>query len=319
MSTLWLEFWIEQNDFCAYAETDNEEKEIRLAGQSKTIVAQFNTIYAILEEKQTHKTHALDETIDALSALILPPFTPYLQQCSSVRFIVYADLIRCAFDLLRFEGQYLFLQRSVCYQVAEGYGEDEPVIELGNALLIADLTADPEEGCRQVAELIPEAEYAEVKDADLRMIKGAADEVDALIISAHGELDEENDGSVELNDESIDAGLIAKLEAWLVYFDACQQGANMTYLDTFQEESDTQFYLAPIISNDAGDSSTKTLLWFFTSLLEHLNPVRALFETRKKLFAFYDQTQNLNKVATLNKAFPFRLYEFVESEAEGEE
>ena len=319
MSTLWLEFWTEQNDFCIYAETDNAEKEIRLAGQAKTIVAQFNTIYAILEEKQTHKAHTLGETIDSLSALLLPPFATYLQQCNSIRFIVYEDLIRCAFDLLRFEGQYLFLQRSVCYQVAEGYGDDEPVIELGNALLIADLTADPEEGCRQVAELIPEAEYAEAKDADLRMIKGAADEVDALIISAHGELDAENDGSVALNDESIGAGLIGKLEAWLVYFDACQQGANMTYLDAFQEESDTQFYLAPIISNDAGDSSTKTLLWFFTSLLQHRNPVRTLFETRKKLFVYYDQQQQLNIVATLNKAFPFRLYEFVESEAEDEE
>ena len=319
MSTLWLEFWTEQNDFCIYAETDNAEKEIRLAGQAKTIIAQFNTIYVILEEKQTHKAHTLGETIDSLSALLLPPFATYLQQCNSIRFIVYEDLIRCAFDLLRFEGQYLFLQRSVCYQITEGYGDDEPVIELGNALLIADLTADPEEGCRQVAELIPEAKYAEAKDADLRMIKGAADEVDALIISAHGELDAENDGSVALNDESIGAGLIGKLEAWLVYFDACQQGANMTYLDAFQEESDTQFYLAPIISNDAGDSSTKTLLWFFTSLLQHRNPVRTLFETRKKLFVYYDQQQQLNIVATLNKAFPFRLYEFVESEAEDEE
>jgi hypothetical protein len=241
-----------------------------------------------------------------------------LQQCSHVRFIIYEDLIRCAFDLLLFEGRYLFLQRSVCYQVAEGYGDDDPQIELGSALLIADLTADPEEACRQVAKLIPDAEYAKMEDADFGMIKAAAAEVDAVVISAHGELEEGNYGALYLNEEELSAKLVGKLEAWVVYFDSCQQGVNMAYLDAFQEESDIQFYLAPIISNDAGDSSTKTMVWFFTAVLQHKQPILALFDTRKRLFEFYDKQQKLDLVTTLNKAFPFRLYEFVDGEGEDE-
>lgn len=319
MSTFWLEFWTEEEDFCIYAEADGFEKELTLTGQAKPIVAHFDTIYDILQEVKTHKAAALTDALQPLSQQILAPFTAQMQKCSHVRFIVYEDLIRCAFDLLLFEGRYLFLQRSVCYQVTEGYGEDEPEIELGSALLIADLTADPEEACRQVAKLIPDAEYAKMEDADFGMIKAAAAEVDAVVISAHGELEEGNYGALYLNEEELSAKLVGKLEAWVVYFDSCQQGVNMTYLDAFQEESDIQFYLAPIISNDAGDSSTKTMVWFFTAVLQHKQPILALFDTRKRLFEFYDKQQKLDLVTTLNKAFPFRLYEFVDGEAEDEE
>ncbi|MCE7983712.1 MAG: hypothetical protein DYG89_21265 [Caldilinea sp. CFX5] len=142
----------------------------------------------------------------------------------------------------------------------------------------------------------------------------AAAEVDAVIISAHGELEEGNYGALYLNEEELSAKLVGKLEAWVVYFDSCQQGVNMAYLDAFQEESDIQFYLAPIISNDAGDSSTRTMVWFFTAVLHHKQPIRALFDTRKRLFEFYDKQQKLDIVTTLNKAFPFRLYEFVDNE-----
>ena len=148
------------------------------------------------------------------------------------------------------------------------------------------------------------------------MIKEAADQVDALIGSAQGELDDDNGGGVYLNDKLIGSQLIGKLEAWIVYFDACQQGANWDYLQAFQEESDIQFFLAPIISNDAGDSSTKTMIWFFAAVLEHGKPIRALFETRKRLFEFYTVKERLSLITSLNKAFAFRIYEFVDGEEE---
>ncbi len=313
MSTFLLEFWTEENDFCIYAEAGGYEKELTLAGQAEEIISHFNTIYEVLEEKQEDKTKDLQHAIRILSERIIAPFTEQVRKCSLVRFVVYEDLIRSAFDLLSFENAPLFLQRSVCYQVEEGAGEDAPYIELGSALLIADLTADPEEACRQVAELIPESDYAKMQDADLALIRAAADQVDALVVSAHGEIDEDNSGGVYINDETITPKLIGKLEAWIVYFDACQQGANIDYIQTFQDESDIQFYLAPIISNDAGDSSTLTMLWFFTAVLEHGNPIQALYETRKRLFEFYTTKKRLSLVTSLNKAFAFRLYEFVDS------
>ena len=314
MSTLLLEFWTEKNDFCIYAEADDDEKEITLEGQAHEIVAHFNTIYAILEEKKEHQAKVLEAALHLLSERLLTPFVDQLKKCDLVRFVVYEDLARCAFDLLYFEGAYLFLQRRVCYQVDEGAGTDKPTIEFGRALLIADLTADPEQACREVAKLFSKAEYAEVQDANLNMIKQAADEVDVLVISAHGEIDEANQGALYLNDETLGAKLVGKLEAWVIYFDACQQGANMAYLQALQDESDAQYYLGPIISNDAGDSSTKTMVWFFTAVKGHKDPIRGLFETRQKLYTYYREQKKLSLITSLNKAFAFRLYEFVDSE-----
>lgn len=223
MSTLWLEFWTEQDDFCIYAETDQYERELTLAGQAGTIMAQFATIYAILEETQRAKVKELEAAIQLLSERLIAPFAEQLRRCDLVRFVVDADLIRCAFDLLLFEERYLFLQRPICYQLVEAEGEDKPQIELGSALLIADLSADPKQACREVAKLFPDAQYAEMSAADLGMIKAAADQVDVLVISAHGEVDEDNQGALTLNDQELRAKLIEKLEAWVVYFDACQQ------------------------------------------------------------------------------------------------
>lgn len=313
MSTLWLEFWTEDDDFCMYAAIDDEEREERLNGQAREMVARFDAIYDILETKQ-NREEELHAALTLLSQRVLAPFAGELKRCDLVRFVVFDDLIRCAFDLLLFEGTHLFLQRPVCYQIAEGEGDDAPDIEIGSALLIADLTADPEEACKAVADLIDDADYYVMEDADADTIQEAADQVDVLVVSAHGEIDEENDGEITLNDESLGPKLMGKLEAWIVYFDSCQQGANMTYLTAFQEKSDIQFYLGPIISNDAGDSSTKTMIWFFQAVLDHGNPIRALYDTRKRLFAFYTGQQKLKLITALNKAFAFRLYEFVDEE-----
>ncbi|HUN24032.1 MAG TPA: hypothetical protein PK299_12960 [Anaerolineales bacterium] len=319
MSTLLLEFWTEKHDFCIYAEAQDYEKEITLDGQAKEILSHFKTIYTILEEKHEKKVQELETAIQILSDLLLAPFTTQLKQCSLVRFVISEELIRCAFDLLLLEDSYLFLQRRVCYQIEEGYGEDEPAIELESALLIADLTADPEEACRSVSKLIPDAQYAQVESANIRMIREAAPEVDALIISAHGEIDADNDGGLYINEELLSAKVMEKVEAWVVYFDSCQQGANLAYVQALQEESDAQYYLAPIISNDAGDSSTKTMVWFFNGVKEHKDPIRGLYETRKRLFEYYHGQKRLNLVVSLNKAFAFRLFEFVDSDESEEE
>ena len=316
MSTFLLEFWVEKDDFCiyAYGYADEYEKEVTLEGKAEQIIADFDAIYDILEEKKESKLHTLQETINKLTALLITPFAKQIKACSLVRFQISEELVNCSFDLLTYENAPLFVQRKVCYQIAEGEGEDAPKLELSSALLIADLSADPEEACKAVSKLIEDSEYAKMEDANLKMIKDSAAEVDILVVSAHGDLDDDNSGGVSINKETITGKLIGQLECWVVYFDSCGQGANLDFLKAFQEESDCQFYLAPIISNDAGDSSTKTMLWFFTDLLKHGDPIKALFDTRKRLYDFYLTGKKLTLITTLNKSFAFRLYEFVDGE-----
>jgi hypothetical protein len=113
MSTLLLEFWTEGNDFHIYAEADDYEKELTFEGQVEEIVSQFETIYTILEKKKEDEVKDLQEAIQTLSELLITPFAKQLKKCDLVRFVVYEDLIRCAFDLLLYENNYLFLQRNV--------------------------------------------------------------------------------------------------------------------------------------------------------------------------------------------------------------
>lgn len=312
MSTLCLEYWTEGDDFCIYAwDEDDFNEELTLEGESSVLLNHIATLYNILEEKETERLKEFDASLSFLSERLLKPFTSQIDTHDFIRFIVFDDLIRAPLDLLLYRGQYLFLQRRVCYQIDEGLVDDEPEVEIESALLLADLSADPERACAQVGELVAEAVYAEEADARIELLEEHSDNVDLIIISAHGTLDDENKGFLTLNDEDIGKEQLESFSTWIVYFDSCQQGINMDYLETFQYESDVEYYLAPIISNDAGDSSTKTMLWFTEKVMASQNPFQALFETRQSLFNYYTNEEQLDPIKVLNKAFAFRIYEFV--------
>jgi hypothetical protein len=317
MSTLYLEYWTEGDDFCIAAWDEEEfEEELTLEGQSSVLLNHIATLYNILEEKQTERLQEFDKSLGYLSERLLQPFAKQIDTHSFIRFIVFEDLIHAPLDLLLHRGQYLFLQRTVCYQIDEGLVDDEPEVEIGSALLLADLSADPERACAQVAERIDGSVYAEQEDARVELLEEYSADVDLIVISAHGTLTDENEGFITLNDENISTEQLESFSTWLVYFDSCQQGINIDYLATFQYESDVEYYLAPIISNDAGDSSTKTMLWFTDKLMASQNPFQALFETRQSLFNYYTNEEQLDPITVLNKAFAFRLYEFVVEYAE---
>lgn len=320
MSTLLLEYWVEKNDFHLYASNSNTEKELILEGQAKEILEQFHSLYDILENQPSGKDKKIQSITNDLGAQLLTPFTDLLASCSLVRIWVDDETVRCAFDLLTWNAAPLFLQREVCYQLEEEGGDDQPNIQLESALIIADLTADPEEAGLQVSKLIPNARYLEAPKASLKMIRDAAANIDTFLLSAHGELDEENSGGIYLNDnDMVEDELMGQMQAWIVYCDSCQQGINMDYLYAFQNDSDIQYYLAPIISNDAGDSSTRTMVWFYEGVMKHGDPIRSLFETRQRLYKYYKNTEKLDLITTLNKAFAFRIYEFVDASENDED
>jgi len=318
MNTLYLEYWAEGKDFYMYAESDDFEKELTIKGQGKQIVEQFENLYEILQDLDNDRISEFKKLITSLSKSVIYPFEKQIKECDLLRFVIYDDMIRAALDLLEINGEPLFLQKQICFQVEAGEGEAQPKLKLNSALLVADLTADPDKACADVAKLFPTSKYYDVSKASLSLIKQYATKVDALIISAHGDLDDENSGEVYINEIPLDSDTADDIESSIVYFDSCQQGANLDFIETLQEEGEVQFYLAPLTSNQAGDSSTKTMIWFFTDLLKHGNPIKALFDTRKKLYEFYTN-KNLDPLKLLYKAYPFRIYEIVEAYDEDED
>lgn len=320
MSTLFLNYWIEDNDLFIFAWDEQEvEEELRLQGEGPLLFNHIATVYDILEGQQTERLQEFNDSLAFLSERLLKPFAQHIDTHTLIRFMVSLELIKAPLDLLLHRDQYLFLQRQVCYQIDIGLVDDEPVLDIQNALLLADLSADPERACAELAKSFDGSIYAEGKDAGPALLETYANQVDLIVVSAQGTLDEANEGAVVLNNEEIELDLFGMFAAWIVYFDANQQAINTNYLAAMQFLSNVEYYLAPIISKDAGDSSTKSMLWFFEKLIASMNPFEALFETRQSLFNYYSNEEQLDQLTVLQKSFALRLYEFVEAVEEDED
>ena len=64
--------------------------------------------------------------------------------------------------------------------------------------------------------------------------------------------------------------------------------------------------MAPLISNEAGHSSTLTLRYFFNDLNKGVTPMDALFQTRRQLYKEFEG--RVNRTEQIYYAYPFRLY-----------
>jgi hypothetical protein len=81
--------------------------------------------------------------------------------------------------------------------------------------------------------------------------------VDILLISAHGDVQFANTDHMKMGEESLRSEHLSHLSPSLVYFDSCNLGVSAQFIQSFRDRG-TQFYVAPIMGNEAGESSTKT-------------------------------------------------------------
>ena len=211
-------------------------------------------------------------------------------------------MLETPIDLLHHLGQPLFLQVAVSYRVAPLRTQDPPFKRPCTSLIISDITADPQEAAAKVAyrlEMSPCHDAGETGPGFLHA-QGAHD---LLLVSAHAEV--ERDGSrVGMGGELVVASDFDTIRPKLAYFDSCRLGVSNAFVAAFKQMR-TNYFLAPIFSNEAGESSTQTMLLFFDCVLRGIYPSAALFQTRKKLWDIYDADTFVDKVW---RAFPFRLY-----------
>ncbi len=310
-----LYFYPELDDDDFYVGTclgEDDEDERTLEGQSASILERFEAIYEALETQGSRAARAVPEHVAALSAALIEPFAAQFRNATELRVVLPEELAQCVFDLLELDGKPLFLRMPVSYVLDDEVPEYEEPARLRTGLILADLTADPEKACEAIHEKLPETQYFEMDEDSYDHLE-SLEACDLLLVSGHGSLEDDGSGELALYDEDEESCItdeeISELECTLVYFDSCQMGVNWDFIGTFYEEGSARYYLSPVISNDAGDSSTRTMDWFFSGVLQHGNVARALFEARSKLFAHYSR-QGLAPIVVLNKSFAFRLYEF---------
>ncbi|MBE7439774.1 MAG: hypothetical protein HS115_15055 [Spirochaetales bacterium] len=309
MTTLYYQLCKEGKDFTACVWTQEMEESFTPNSPGSSITEGFHTIYQALEEKSEDLWRNARSAIVALSEALIEPVAKHFRAADQVAFIVENESVRFALDLLRLDGTPLYQKFPVVYLLDESESNADPALEMDYAFCMADLSCDPEKGLKQAAGLFKESDYVEMEETNLGEVLDGGSDTTALIISAHGEVDAENSGSLSINKEEFDSDSIQSLDCDIIYLDSCQMGVAFDVIEACSQEEASSYYLAPITSNDAGDSSTLTVTWFFSALKESGHPLQALFETRNSLTAHYEK-KGLSEVVVLNKAFPFRIYEF---------
>ena len=119
------------------------------------------------------------------------------------------------------------------------------------------MTADPENACKSINEKYENSYFDYIENVNIDGIKKAKD-FDFLLMSVHGVIDVNScQGFIKINNEKLYPSTFSRKNLKLVYFDSCHLGKAKNFVDRFHS-LDAQYYLGPIISNEAGNSSTKT-------------------------------------------------------------
>jgi ankyrin repeat protein len=256
-------------------------------------------------ESNREKYGDVNNLLSNLGNCIYEPISTFMDSASEINFVIKEELVKYPMDLLRYKGKQLFLVKPVYY----GFEQNEPhqlqVSPDWNGFIASDVTADPERGCLLAKAMFPTSSYFDVWAISPRDIE-AMENPDFILISTHGQISGKGNDVMTLGDEEIVPKNFSGKKSQLVYFDSCNLGISLEFIKVFQNNG-TQYYLGPILSNEAGDSSTKTIDFFFKALLEGSSTPRALFKTRKKLYETFSYKDDFYKL--MWRAFPFRLYQ----------
>ena len=239
------------------------------------------------DERRAFRQGELKPYLIEAGRKILTPFADQIRKASRLRVHVPEHLIKIAIDALEFEGEPLYVRLPIVYTVTHEIipaGTTLSATSVG--LLISDRTADPERAVFDVAKLFPRSVVHDVEDVDEAKLESLA-QFDFAIISAHGRAGYQGWDSIAMSDQfDLPPGTLARMRPQLVYLDSCNLGISLQYLRELRGAG-TKYVLAPIISNEAGHSSTLTMTTFFREFINGQDPVAALHTAKVRAYKTY--------------------------------
>ena len=298
---------LEENSIKIKGRIDNgEEKEV--ITDAVITKKRFNLLYKIIDETEYKEFKGYLSTRDTLSHELVLPFQKYISQSRLIVIEIDSSLLRLPIEFLNLHNQSIATVKPLLFTInhfTPTAGFDS--VRLQKGYIVRDPTSDPENACRTTLQKYPASIFKsayKITANDLVKKPG----IDFILISAHGDADSISlCGGIALNKIENVAGTFFKVNnSKVVYIDGCQQGINWTYIGALAQTPETNFYLGPVISNDSGESSTKTINWFFDYLQQVNNPCIALWKTRIKLYKHYNK--KINRMDVINKSLIFRIY-----------
>ncbi|NIP28611.1 MAG: hypothetical protein GWN67_28130 [Phycisphaerae bacterium] len=269
--------------------------------------AKLEYLYKILKGKKSEKERYGDvnDLLSDLGESIYGPIENFLNSASEINLIIKEELIKYPLDLLRYKGHQLFLIKPVFYSFQKSEPHQLQISPDWTGFIASDVTADPERGCLLVKAMFPTSRYFDVWAISPKDIE-KMENLDFILISTHGQISDMGNDVMRLGDEEIVPKNFSGKKQELVYFDSCNLGVSIEFIEVFRSNG-TFYYLGPITGNQAGDSSTKTINFFFQALFEGSTPPAALFETRKQLYEIFNSQDDFYEL--MLRVFPFRLYQ----------
>ncbi len=269
----------------------------------------LRTLYPLLQSIERKKnTETIEPLLKEGGLHIFEPITPLIQSSSEVVFIIPNSLLKLPLDLLYIHGIPLFLQKPITYSFTTITSQPWQFSNKLSALIMSDKDTDPDRGAYFVKELLPSAEYYDISrninELDLSRLTTIPPK-DIVLISAHGQISFDENDHIVLGEEQIVPPHLSRLCPKLIYLDSCQMGISNRFIQDFRNVG-TMYNIAPITSNEAGNSSTKTINFFFKAFQEGSSPPMALFLARKKLYTHFEMSDSFEFL--LWRAFPFRVY-----------
>ena len=260
----------------------------------------FGDLFSDSEVKAIRRSDIQTLLVEAGQDLYAPILTS-IKSASAIEFVLAEDCLSYPLDALYYRGRPLFLYKPITYRLHTHSDSLLQVSDQWKGLLISHESSDPERALLSVKRLFPRSVYfddLEVHPKDLESVVAA----DFVLVSGHGDADD----GIDLAHTAIRPDTFVQLAPQLVYFDSCELGLHRGFLHSLHRAG-TLFYVAPILSNESGESSTKTIERFFGALREGEPPGDALFAARKTLFDHYTDQGDDFRLAMV-RAFPFRAY-----------
>ena len=279
----------------------------------KDISKDFRQIYGILEANKT-----LDDKFDArltrLTQELYGTLLPAMREASCIVFHIEPRFMHYTLDLLPVDGEPLFVQKPVAYSFKPPAAPERRA-ETAHAgkprgLILRDPETDPDNATAEVLKLYPGSTFQLIKNTTPAVFEQA--QYDFLVMSSHGSVrpalgpgNPDKDDSIRLGKEELNADELGSAKFGLVYYDSCQLGLSKPFIDA-ASQGGARHYLAPIISNESGNSSTWTMNYFFNDVYKGETPMNALFHARQKIYQ--DVEDKATRTDQIFYAFPFRLY-----------
>jgi hypothetical protein len=300
---LYLSLQLTGNQVSIQAELGDKHKTFTLAKGADEIVSRLKMLFARLDKREGAKAE-INSMLEEFGALIFTPIAELVDSAPEIQFVIPGRFLTFPLDLLHFKGSPLFLQKPVTYSFEKIGPGQFPLSSQQSALIISDESTDPENGCQVLKDMLPSSRYYRIEEMNLAKLSSVR-AADILLISAHGWVQFANTDSMKMGEERLRPEHLSQLSPSLIYFDSCNLGVSAHFIQSFRDRG-AQFYVAPILANEAGNSSTKTIAYFFERLKAGDTPSKALFYTRKRLYELYGEKEGFNKL--LYRAFPFRVY-----------